>query len=84
MRHAPVIGLGTHTGTVAAATNVPDRDIAIRGDAKGCDPKRTSVREVMTAEKIKYCFEDEDVEQVAQNMADQQIRRLPVRGIDGP
>jgi CBS domain-containing protein len=61
---------------------VTDRDIAIRGDAKGCDPKRTPVREVMTAEKVKYCFEDEEVEQVAQNMAEQQIRRLPVLNRD--
>jgi CBS-domain-containing membrane protein len=27
---------------------------------------------------VKYCFEDEDVEQVARNMADLQLRRLPV------
>lgn len=56
---------------------VTDRDIAIRGDARGCDPTRTSVREVMTKE-ILYCFDDENVDQVADNMAMQQIRRLPV------
>jgi len=28
--------------------------------------------------EIKYCFEDEDVQHVAQNMAELQIRRLPV------
>jgi CBS-domain-containing membrane protein len=27
---------------------------------------------------VRYCFEDEDVEDLAQNMADEQIRRLPV------
>jgi len=26
---------------------VTDRDIAIRGDARGCDPTRTLVRDVM-------------------------------------
>jgi CBS-domain-containing membrane protein len=28
--------------------------------------------------EVKYCFEDEHIEDVARNMADQQIRRLPV------
>jgi Mg/Co/Ni transporter MgtE len=27
---------------------------------------------------VKYCFEDEEVEDVARNMADIQVRRLPV------
>jgi CBS-domain-containing membrane protein len=27
---------------------------------------------------VKYCFEDEDIDHVAGNMADQQVRRLPV------
>ena len=30
------------------------------------------------SKKIRYCFEDEDVEDVAENMAEQQVRRLPV------
>jgi predicted transcriptional regulator len=28
--------------------------------------------------KIKYCFEDEEVEDVTRNMGDIQVRRLPV------
>jgi CBS domain-containing protein len=55
---------------------VTDRDIAVRGVAKGHDPS-TKVREVMSAE-VKYCFDDEDVLHVAKNMADIQVRRLPV------
>lgn len=35
------------------------------------------MREVMTAD-VKYCFDDEDTEQVARNMGEQQVRRLPV------
>jgi CBS domain-containing protein len=71
-------------GAVPVAENdrlvgmVTDRDIAIRGDATGCDPKQTPVREVMTAEKVKYCFEDDEIDEVAKNMAQEQIRRLPV------
>ncbi len=56
---------------------VTDRDIAIRGDGRGCDPTRTVVRDVMTKE-ILYCFEDEDIDRVADNMAMLQVRRLPV------
>ncbi len=61
---------------------VTDRDIAIRGDANGCDPKQTALREIMTEERVKYCFEDEDIEQVAKNMAEQQVRRMPVLNRD--
>ena len=35
------------------------------------------VKDVMSHE-LKYCFEDEDVAHIARNMADQQLRRLPV------
>jgi len=55
---------------------VTDRDIAIRGVAQGMDAN-TPVRRVMTP-NIRYCFDDEDVQQVASNMADIHLRRLPV------
>ena len=57
---------------------ITDRDIAIRGAACGCDPTRTSVRQVMTQGDVKYCFEDEEIDYVARNMAQLQVRRLPV------
>lgn len=53
-----------------------DRDIAVRAVAKGLGPD-TPVREIMSAD-VKYCFDDESVEDVARNMADIQVRRLPV------
>jgi CBS domain-containing protein len=55
---------------------ITDRDIAIRGIAQGKDPT-AKVRDVMT-EDVKYCFDDQEVEEVTRNMADIQIRRLPV------
>ena len=55
---------------------ITDRDIAIRAVAQGKGPD-TPVREVMSQE-IKYCYEDEDLEHVAENMGDLQVRRLPV------
>jgi CBS domain-containing protein len=55
---------------------ISDRDIVIRAvaDGKGCDAK---VRDIMSAE-VRYCFEDEVTAHIARNMAEQQIRRLPV------
>jgi CBS domain-containing protein len=55
---------------------ITDRDIAIRAVAEGRGHE-TPVREIMTRE-VKYCFEDEDMDHVVQNMADIQVRRLPV------
>ncbi len=55
---------------------ITDRDIAVRAVAEGKGPD-TPVREVMT-EDVKYCYEDDDTTDVARNMADIQVRRLPV------
>lgn len=55
---------------------ITDRDIAIRAVAQGKGPD-TPVREIMS-EHIHYCYEDEEVDDVAQNMGDIQVRRLPV------
>lgn len=55
---------------------VTDRDIAIRGVAQGLGPE-TKVADVMSTD-VRYCYEDEDVTEVARNMGDLQIRRLPV------
>lgn len=55
---------------------VTDRDIAVRGVAKGL-ALDAPVSEIMSGD-IRYCFEDEEVDHVAQNMADIQLRRLPV------
>jgi CBS domain-containing protein len=59
---------------------ITDRDIAVRAIALGMGPD-TVVREVMS-EDVKYCFEDDDVGQVAQNMSDIKVRRLPVLNKD--
>jgi CBS domain-containing protein len=55
---------------------ISDRDIAIRGVAMGLGPD-SLVRNVMT-EDVKYCFEDQQLEEITQNMGDIQVRRLPV------
>jgi CBS domain-containing protein len=55
---------------------ITDRDIALRAIGKGKGPE-TKVRDIMSTE-VKYCFEDDDVSAIAENMADIQVRRLPV------
>ena len=55
---------------------ITDRDIAVRAVAAGKGPD-TPVREVMS-EHVHYCFDDEEIEDVAQNMGDIRVRRLPV------
>lgn len=55
---------------------ITDRDIAVRAVAAGKGPE-TPVRDVMSSE-VKYCFDDEDLDHVAKNMADIRVRRLPV------
>jgi CBS domain-containing protein len=55
---------------------ITDRDIALRAVAKNLGPD-TPVRDVMSHEVL-YCFDDEDIAHVADNMGEQQIRRLPV------
>ena len=53
-----------------------DRDIAIRGMAEGKGPE-ARVRDAMSPE-VRWCFEDDAVEDCLQTMADEQIRRMPV------
>jgi len=55
---------------------ITDRDIAVRAVAEGKSLK-TPIRDVMSPE-VKYCFEEADLDEVAQNMADIKVRRLPV------
>jgi|SRR5690242_13282034 len=55
---------------------ITDRDIAIRGVARGLKPD-AKVRDVMSTEVL-YCFQDDDIKEVVRNMKDIKVRRLPV------
>ena len=55
---------------------ITDRDIVVRAVAQGKGDE-TPVREIMT-ESIRYCFEDDDVLDVARTMSELGVRRLPV------
>ncbi len=56
---------------------VTDRDITVRGTAAGKVPQDAHVDEVMSGD-VRWCFEDQPLDEVMQQMADTQIRRVPV------
>jgi len=74
---AGVLPVGENDRLVGMIT---DRDIVIRAIAAGKTVK-TPIRDVMSKEVL-YCFEDDDCDDVAQNMAQNKIRRLPVLNHD--
>lgn len=59
---------------------VTDRDIVIRGVAQQADTKKMKLADVMSTH-VRCAREDEDVEDVMHEMAQSQIRRMPV--VDG-
>jgi len=56
---------------------VTDRDITVRATSAGLNPDDAVVEQVMSA-TVHSCFEDQPLEEVARQMADTQIRRVPV------
>ena len=56
---------------------ITDRDIALRCIAKSHDQKETTAEQVMSSE-ILYCMETDDADDVARNMGENKVRRLPV------
>lgn len=74
---AGIVPVGENDRLVGMIT---DRDMAVRALADGHGPE-TRIGDIMTGE-VKYCFEDEDTEDIAGNMGDQQIRRIPVLNRD--
>ncbi|WP_424933429.1 CBS domain-containing protein [Amaricoccus macauensis] len=55
---------------------ITDRDIVINGLAQG-KAADSAVRDAMSSD-LYYCYQDQDVGEVARNMGEQQIRRMPV------
>lgn len=59
---------------------VTDRDIVVRGVAQEQDPRTLKLADVMST-NVRCAREDDDVDEVLGEMADTQIRRMPV--VDG-
>jgi CBS domain-containing protein len=56
---------------------VTDRDITVRATSAGLAPDDVAVDDVMSTD-VRWCFEDQPVDEVVRQMADTQIRRVPV------
>lgn len=59
---------------------ITDRDIAVRAVAEGKSPD-TPIREIMSREVL-YCFDDQELKDIARNMGEMKVRRLPVLNRD--
>ncbi|HJQ17224.1 MAG TPA: CBS domain-containing protein [Allosphingosinicella sp.] len=55
---------------------VTDRDITVRAVAEGRGPD-TPVKDVMS-DRLLFAWDDQDVDEVAMQMSDAQVRRVPV------
>lgn len=60
---------------------VTDRDIVVRSIARGDDPDKTRVSDVMTS-KVEWCFDDESIDEASKKMSALQIQRLVVLNRD--
>ena len=54
---------------------VTDRDITIRSVAQGRDPRLAPVKDIMSLQAV-YCYEDDEVQNVARKMQDREVRRM--------
>ncbi len=63
------------------AGTVTDRDIVIRGIAGGRDLNTCKARDIMTSE-VHWCFEDQDVKDVAKKMREKDVRRMLILSQD--
>jgi predicted transcriptional regulator len=80
MREADIGMLLVEDGSGKISGIVTDRDLAVRGLADGKSPD-SPVRECMSSELI-ACHAEDDLEQAAQLMEREQVRRLLVRDAD--
>ena len=74
------VGLLPVTNNDRLVGMISDRDIAIRGIGMGRGPD-ARIADVMTAD-VKYCYEDQNLDEVSAIMGDIQVRRLPVLNRD--
>lgn len=75
----PIVDSRTSRHVVGILT---DRDIVVKVVAGGRDVQSTTVREAMTANPA-VCCEDDDVGKAVEQMAQHQVRRMPVVDAEG-
>ena len=60
---------------------VTDRDITTKSVAQGRDPRLAPLSEIMRPE-VFYCYDDQDVEEVARHMQEKEVRRMVILNRD--
>ena len=60
---------------------VTDRDITTKSVAQGRDPRLAPVSEIMRPE-VFYCYDDQDIEEVARYMQEKEVRRMVILNRD--
>jgi len=60
---------------------VTDRDLVVRSLARGDDPGKARVVDVMTKD-VEWCFEDDSIDDASRKMCERQIQRLIVLNRD--
>lgn len=68
------IPVGENDRLIGAIT---DRDLTVRAVAQGKDPNKTQIKDIMS-KGIQFCYETDDIEDVAKKMESLQIRRVVV------
>lgn len=56
---------------------ITDRDITVRATSAGRAPDEVRVEDVMSGD-VRWCFDDQTVDEVLEQMSEVQIRRVPV------
>lgn len=60
---------------------ITDRDLAIKAVASGLDPNKSEIKEIMH-KGVYFCFENDTLEKVVEQMEKLQVRRLVVLNAD--
>jgi CBS domain-containing protein len=64
-----------HDGQITGV--VTDRDIIVRALAKGLDPNKATLEQIMS-KHLFFCHEDDNVKKVADMMCDKQVHRIAI------
>ena len=75
-----IIAIETNKGVIGGV--ITDRDIVTRLTAYRGDPNTTQVHEIMT-EGVLYCYEDQNVREVLNEMIENQVHKFLVKNRQG-
>ncbi|HEY2374854.1 MAG TPA: CBS domain-containing protein [Gemmatimonadaceae bacterium] len=75
--HIGIVPVVEEKGSRRLVGVITDRDIAVRAVAQGHDGQ-VRVRDIMSTSALATCSANDDVSQVMEAMASEQVRRIPI------